>query len=245
MNDARHAVSDGAVIINPSAVEQGMSSVQKETWQFQSDKKLAPATKEPLKGDIEFGQDLYEKKPATMARPVDADKSTKVLNFEDGTVSNDKSAKILKFEKCPTTHTQMMDKLEAAKIAEAKMSKIAGMHDKIEHKDLSISKGEMIHKKLGEKTANIKPMSDEDIIALKKKLSILFKENPDAVKKYPEGSIGKIPKTGEPANDKQTSQQPPAKDMAEVERQNKLDREKFQNSMTPEQLKKLEALKQH
>jgi hypothetical protein len=235
MSDAR-PVSDGAVLnLKPTTHE--MSSIHKESWQFSpSDKKQIPS-KEPANGMLEF-DDIY-KTSAHVAKPVDGLKDLKV------------------------SEGKMVDKFSEQ--AEKPFDKTHKLSQKTLEKNLDIDKNG--DKKLHDKDTNHKKLTEEDIIALKKKLAGLSghgskcdtkpnfirglaeKFGFDSSSKCYSGSIGHLEENVKPEKFEKLKPadyvKPPVKDMAEVERQNIIDRKKFEQSMTPEQLKKIEQMKKH
>ncbi|MBX3154101.1 hypothetical protein KF728_28355 [Candidatus Obscuribacterales bacterium] len=235
MSDAR-PVSDGAVInLKPTTHE--MSSMHKESWQYNPSEKKQLPTKEPANGTLEF-DDIY-KSTAHVGKPVDSFKATKISEGKMVEKSVDKTEK-------PFDKTHKLD-------------------GKTVEKNLDIEKNN--EKKPLEKEAKLKKLTEEDIIALKKKLgeaggriggskcdikpdfwSGMAKTfGFDSTPKCFSGSIGgHLERVDKPEKLEKLNPQyikPPVKDMAEVERQNIIDRKKFEQSMTPEQLKKIEEMK--
>lgn len=235
MPDSNIAVSDGAVFNEkPTA---SFSALHEESWQFQATSKKMQNNEAKCGSFLEFDDNIYKCRldsGSSFSSNLDSrsgsDSGHGLRPLEAGTGPNTrllvKDSK-LSDKKLPEKDVVDNKKLSADDIIRMK-EKLAAARELNKHKGLE-----------GKPVVGVKEPIKESV---KEPVKEPTKEPLKEPIKQPTKESIKQPlreTTNEPINEKLY----PKKDMAAVERQNVIDRRTFEQSMTPEQLKKIEEMK--
>lgn len=239
MPDSNIAVSDGAVFNEkPTA---SFSTLHEESWQFQATNKKVQNNEAKCGSFLEFDDNIYKCR---------LDSGSSLNSGIDSRSGSDSSHGLRPLEAGAGANTRLL--VKDSKLSDKKLSE----KDVVDNKKLSADDIIRMKEKLAaaRELSKHKGLEGKPVVGVKEPIKESVKESVKEPVKEPIKEPLKEPikqpiketikqplkeTTNEPINEKLY----PKKDMAAVERQNVIDRRKFEQSMTPEQLKKIEEMK--